>query len=344
MGVIESLRKWVDGEDGEDALSRAAAEQAKPRRQAEQFIAQIARAIGEVMHNEAVPLPPDQTVIPPEYIVFLSDDDDRDWQGVKRKALEQGLYHVLAEHARDLAGRTKLATTSFSVELRVDGTLSRGEIRVQHSWEESSVNNKTSITPRRSASGQLKSQQQQQQTPSTPYQQPVQQQSGFVAPTPHQQQPAQVSPSQIAPTVIGNEVNTPPKPSGTFDDATRVTPRSGQEESTDNEATRVHKRELYRLEIWRGNVRQSVAPISKEEISIGRKSNKITSDIMLEADPEISRPHALIRRDSEGKYWLIHKGKNPTLVAGREIPAESPYPITPGEPIVICSYLLRIQP
>lgn len=336
MGVIESLRKWVDGEEGEDALSRAAAEQAKPRRQSEQFIAQIARAIGEVMHNEAVPLPPDQTVIPPEYIVFMSDDDDRDWQGVKRKALEQGLYHVLAEHARELAGRTKLATTSFSVELRIDGTLQKGEIRVQHSWEESSSANKTSITPR-SRSGQLK---QPQQTPPTPLQQ-NQQQAANVAQ--QRSAPPAVTPSQLAPTAIGTDLNAQPKPNsgGLVEDATRVTPR---EEASDNEATRVHKRELYRLEIWRNNQRQAVSPISQDEISIGRKSNKITSDVMLDGDPEISRPHAIIRRDSEGKYWIVHKGKNPTLINGREVPAGQPYPVMPGEPIVICSYLLRIQP
>jgi hypothetical protein len=148
-------------------------------------------------------------------------------------------------------------------------------------------------------------------------------------------------PSQLAPTVAGNEYNPPPKTSGGLEDATRVTPRT---EATDNEATRVHKRELYRLEIWHNNQRQSVSSITQDEISIGRKSNKITSDVMLEGDPEVSRPHAIIRRDSEGKYWLIHKGKNPTIVAGREVPAGQPYPVMPGEPIVICSYLLRIQP
>ncbi len=88
MGLLDTLRRWVDGEDAEDALSRAAAEQARPRRQAEQFIVTIARSIGEVMQAEAVPMPPDQIVIPPEYIVFLSEEDDREWQGMKRRALE----------------------------------------------------------------------------------------------------------------------------------------------------------------------------------------------------------------------------------------------------------------
>lgn len=351
MGFLDTLRRWVDGDDGEDALAQAAAEQAKPRRQAEQFIAQIARSIGEVMHAEAVPLPPDQTVIPPEYIVYMSDEDDREWQGVKRKALEQGLYHVLAEHARDLAGKTKLATTSFSVELRVDGTLPKGEVRVQHSWEETSSANKTSITPRKRSAGETA--QLQPNIPPTLLQSQqsslAQSQSEF-----NRRNTAELQPeashkqfdnpsSQLAPTMFNTELPLPTKPVESSEDATRVTPRNENDVGlVDNEATRVHQRELYRLEIWRDNTRQAVIPVFKDEISIGRKSNKISSDVQLDGDPEISRPHALLRRDSAGKLWIVHKGKNPTAVNGHQIPAEQPVPLAVGEPVAIGSYLLRV--
>ncbi|MEJ7710174.1 MAG: FHA domain-containing protein [Pyrinomonadaceae bacterium] len=75
------------------------------------------------------------TYIPREYIVYLSPDDDKDWQGDKRRGLEQGLFHVLSERARELSGRTELAAKSFAVELRVDGTLGKGEFRVQPVWD-----------------------------------------------------------------------------------------------------------------------------------------------------------------------------------------------------------------
>lgn len=316
MGLLDTLRRWVDGEDAEDALSRAAAEQARPRRQAEQFIVTIARAIGEVMQAEAVPLPPDQIVIPPEYIVFLSEEDDREWQGMKRRALEQGLYHVLAEHARDLAGKTKLATASFSVELRVDGTLDKGEVRVQHSWEETASTTKTSITPRKGA------------------QPPVVMQS---PPPAANQQASQLAPTMLAQGGIQAQTtdrNTSPN----F--APKTDSLSG---GLDNEATQVKKRELYRLEIWRGAQQQSVVPIFQPQITIGRKSQKIASDIQLDGDPEISRPHAILTRDSTGKFWITHKGKNPTLVSGREVAAGQPTPVTPQDSISICSYILRIQ-
>jgi hypothetical protein len=319
MGLLDTLRRWVDGDDNEDALGKAAAEQNKPRRQAEQFIVTIARSIGEVMQAEAVPLPPDQIVIPPEYIVFLSEDDDRDWQGMKRRALEQGLYHVLGEHARDLAGKTKLATASFSVELRVDGTLDRGEVRVQHSWEENLSATKTSITPRKGAKS------------------PIIEQPQNPARVPQNQTP------QLAPTMFA--------PGGAVTQTTeRTETNSGLAPKTasltgnlDNEATEVKRRELYRLEIWRDNQRQSVIPIYQPQITIGRKSQKIASDVQLDGDPEISRPHAILSRDATGKFWVIHKGKNPTLVSGREVPAGQPFSLNTDDSISICSYILRIQ-
>src|SRR5205823_12812278 len=82
-----------------------------------------------------------------EYIVYLSNEDDKDWQGDKRRALEQGLFHVLSERARELAGSVQLQTKSFAIELRVDGTLNKGEFRVQPGWDETETGH-TMVTAR----------------------------------------------------------------------------------------------------------------------------------------------------------------------------------------------------
>src|SRR5437773_3652925 len=148
LSVLEKVRRWIDGETAELVLEEAARNaQVKPRSQAEEFIVKIARAVEEVMQREMVPLPQGTTIIPTEYAIFLSDADDKEWQGIKRKGLEQGLYHILAERAKELAGKKKLETKSFVLELRVDGTLEKGEVRVQHSWEDSS-SNKTGVLAR----------------------------------------------------------------------------------------------------------------------------------------------------------------------------------------------------
>src|SRR5437588_12928493 len=88
------------------------------------------------MQREMITPPGGPTYIPREYIVYLSSEDDKDWQGDKRRGLEQGLFHVLSERARELAGSVQLQTKSFAIELRVDGTLNKGEFRVQPVWDE----------------------------------------------------------------------------------------------------------------------------------------------------------------------------------------------------------------
>src|SRR5215213_319296 len=148
MSVLDKVRRWIDGETSELVLEEAARDaQVKPRSQAEEFIVKIAREVESVMQSEMVPLPQGTTIIPTEYTIFLSDEDDKSWQGAKRRGLEQGLYHILAERAKEIAGKKKLETQSFAVQLRVDGTLEPGDIRVQHSWEDPNAN-KTSVLAR----------------------------------------------------------------------------------------------------------------------------------------------------------------------------------------------------
>jgi FhaA, N-terminal domain len=135
VGLLESIRKWVDGEGATDPLEEAD-EQAKPRRVWEEFLVRVAREVEAVMQREMFTPPGGPTYIPREYIVYLSSEDDKEWQGDKRRGLEQGLFHVLSDRARELAGQTQLATKSFAVELRVDGTLEKGQFRVQAVWDE----------------------------------------------------------------------------------------------------------------------------------------------------------------------------------------------------------------
>jgi hypothetical protein len=280
VSIIDSIRKWIDGEVDEDPLATAD-EQARPRRVWEEFLVKIAREIEHVMQREMFTPPGGPTYIPPEYIVYLSADDDKDWQGEKRRGLEQGLFYVLSERARELSGHTQLATKSFAVELRVDGTLNKGEFRVQPVWD-ATESGHTMVTAR----------------------------------------PPEIGAATV-PDVQDEEV-----------------------EAGEGEVTRVRARpaELYSVEVWRGGVRQTVVPIGKPEITIGRGSKSTTVDLPIKGDPEVSRIHALLARDPEGKYWLTAKGRNPTLIGGHELPREESTEIAPDDKIEICSYTLRIQP
>jgi hypothetical protein len=305
MGLLESIRRWIDGEQGEDLLE-AADEHSKPRRIWEEFLVKIAREVEAVMQREMFTPPGGLTYIPREYVVYLSAEDDKDWQGDKRRGLEQGLFHVLSERAKELSGSNQLAAKSFAVELRVDGTLEKGQFRVQAVWDET--------------------------------------ESG------HTQVNARVGASQPGAPVPAGGVN--------FSDTIReradgsrgdseLGGRSEQgEQGEQSEQTVVRPRiqELYSVEIWKEGVREAVVPITKPEITIGRGSRSIAVDLPLKGDPEISRVHAVLTRENNGRYWLTSKGRNPTLVGGRDLPREERTEILPDQKIAICNFILRIQP
>ena len=290
MSLIESIRRWIDGETADDILEEAE-EHSRPRRVWEEFLVKIAREVEAVMQREMITPPGGPTYIPREYIVYLSNDDDKEWQGDKRRALEQGLFHVLSDRARELAGSVQLQTKSFAIELRVDGTLNKGEFRVQPVWDETEAGH-TMVTVR----------------------------------------PAATTSSSSAPATVAIEAA--PEDTG------------GVGATTEGEVTVVRPRivDLYSIEIWREGMRQSVMKITKSEITIGRGSRTVAVDLPLKGDPEISRVHATLVFDDQGRYWITSKGRNPTLISGKELEREQRTQVQPDEKIGICSFTLRIQP
>lgn len=141
--LLSDFRKWLDGEDA----ATLAPEQPKARSAWEEFLVSVAREVEAVMQKEMFTPPGGPTYIPREYLVFLSREDDAQWQGDKREGLERGLHHVLSERARELVGDKEVQTKSFAVELRVDGTLEKNKFRVQPVWDGSAP--KTEVKPRR---------------------------------------------------------------------------------------------------------------------------------------------------------------------------------------------------
>lgn len=339
MSVLDKVRKWIDGESAETVLEQAARDaQIKPRSVAEEFIVKIAREIEGVMQREMVPLPQGTTIIPSEYMIFLSESDDKEWQGVKRRGLEQGLYHILAERAKEIAGKKKLETKSFVLELRVDGTLESGEIRVQHSWEDTSSSGKTGILARPKSGGLPVP-----VPPSQPISVPVRRPT---SPNLDRQLPTDRTLPSPLPAAQPNFTQTHASQAPATvaqSDFQRARPLSGEDEEV---MTNVRKRavELYRLEIWYGGTRQNVVPIFNLETSVGRGSKSKPVDIALTGDPEISRRHASLITDGNGRFWIMNEGRNPAMIAGHDLPSGQRIPVQPGTNVAVGAYILRVQP
>ena len=171
------------------------------------------------------------------------------------------------------------------MELRVDGTLNKGEFRVQPVWDET--------------------------------------ESGHTMVT------ARVDPSRTAPAFSPNDT---------------VVEHASETSESEQTVVRPKAQALYSVEVWRSGVREAVVPVTKNEITIGRGSRSITVDLPIKGDPEVSRVHAVLSRDNEGRYWLVAKGRNPTLVNGKELSREEPTEVAPDQKIAICNFVLRIQP
>jgi hypothetical protein len=341
LSVLDKVRRWIDGETAELVLEQAAKDaQVKPRSQAEEFIVKIARAVESVMQAELLPLPQGTAIIPTEYAIFLSNDDDKEWQGVKRRGLEQGLYHILAERAREIAGKKKLETKSFVIELRVDGTLDKGNVRVQHSWEDSS-SGKTGVLARPKSAPQNQA---------TPEKQPSQQPARPVAyapppPSAPVARSGQLNPNQQQPTTpnFTHQQLRQPTPSQPLTNVSRAVPLPSEDAEVMTNV-RPRAKALFQLEIWLGGVKQNVVPIFNKETSIGRGSKSKPVDIPLSGDPEISRRHVTLSTDGAGNYWVTNEGRNPAMIQNYDLPMNQRVPLKPGVSLSVGAYILRIQP
>jgi len=114
-------------------------------------------------------------------------------------------------------------------------------------------------------------------------------------------------------------------------------------ENPDGDATQIvdSGTPLYRLEIWRANVLESVVPVSTNVITVGRGARTVPVNVRLH-DPNVSRQHAIIEREADGSMWVTHLGQNPTVVGSRSSNRGERVRIAQGESINICAFSLRI--
>lgn len=140
---LGEFRKWLDGEDAVTVVPETPAQLSEW----DEFFVKIAREVETVMKREMFTPPGGPTYLPGEYIIYLSRDDDAQWQGRKREGLEEGLRNGLSQRARQLVGDKVLKTDKIALSLGIDGALAKGHVRVQAVWDDDSP--RTEVTPRK---------------------------------------------------------------------------------------------------------------------------------------------------------------------------------------------------
>ncbi|MBX7218974.1 MAG: FHA domain-containing protein [Blastocatellia bacterium] len=304
---VGKLRGWIDDEE----ITETPEKQRKTSRW-EEFLISIARGIEEVMESEMFTPPGGPTYIPREYVVFLSRDDDAEWQGEKREGLERGLHTVIAERARELVGSGELQTRTLTIELRVDPGLEKGKFRVQPVWDKKAEI--TQVKPRTLPT-----------TPSTP------------PPPPLPPLPA----TPTAPLATAPMASVMPATVDLHEAPTIVKPNAQAFMLPDDDATQVRPRApLFSVAVFQNGVHNSTYALNKPVISIGRGAQE---DIRLTGDMEISRSHIKLERTEEGKFFATCLGRNSILVGKKEITTDNRAEVGTGEPIELCGFSLSIE-
>jgi hypothetical protein len=121
VSVLEKVRQWIDGESAERVLEEAARDgTGETRSKAEEFIVRSPARSKASCRMKWSPCRQGTTIIPSEYTIFLSSDDDKEWQGVQsEKAWNRVVPHTRGTCQRDRR-QEKAGNQSFVIELRID--------------------------------------------------------------------------------------------------------------------------------------------------------------------------------------------------------------------------------
>lgn len=128
--ALEKLRIWVDGEDSLAGRGLEDTVRIKNSR-SEEFLKRIVREINSILQDEIIRLPSGKAYIPSNFIVFLSESEDKNLRRDKRGFLEMAISELMLARAAELAGTSKLSSKTIGITLKIDGTLQDDEIKVK---------------------------------------------------------------------------------------------------------------------------------------------------------------------------------------------------------------------
>lgn len=128
------FRNWVDNPE-EKSFGGTAAQSP-----GDNFFLEIMREIEAVIQKERLNYLSGECIIPTEYKICISEEDNLQWQGLKRKALKKGLMDFLFARIESLPQASSLMSNYVEIQLIPDSQLTDGEIKVLPVWDERKLN------------------------------------------------------------------------------------------------------------------------------------------------------------------------------------------------------------
>jgi len=127
--LLEKIRNWIDGDEPrhlEDMMANV-----KPASPSMQFIVRIVDAIrADLTSGTYIPSTDiSPAYFPPIYYIFLSESDLKNWTGERREHLQSRIAEGVMKKIGELDSRK--ITQTVRIEVKPDGTLNPGQVRVQ---------------------------------------------------------------------------------------------------------------------------------------------------------------------------------------------------------------------
>lgn len=126
----DKIRRWVDNEP-EDGIPENIEKAHDNKSESELFLLRLLNEVEAVLKREIVRIPNTNKAYAPEkFVVYLSDETDKNLRRDKREFFEQSLSALIFERAKELAGNLQLTAKKMTVEIAIDPTLDE-EIEVR---------------------------------------------------------------------------------------------------------------------------------------------------------------------------------------------------------------------
>lgn len=124
------LRQWIDNEP-EDTIPANIEKAHDNKSESELFMLRLLNEAETVLKREITRVPnTNKAYAPDKFVVYLSEETDKNLRRDKREFFEQGLSALISERAKELAGGLELTAKKIKIEIAVDPTLDE-EIEVR---------------------------------------------------------------------------------------------------------------------------------------------------------------------------------------------------------------------
>lgn len=128
--TIEKIRSWIDGANSENQDEIILTAQARTS-SSEDFLNRIVKQINIILEDEIIRLPSGKAYVPANFVVYLSEFDDKELRSDKRDFFEKAISELMFDRAIELAGNSQLSSKKIGIRIQIDGTLQDSEIYVK---------------------------------------------------------------------------------------------------------------------------------------------------------------------------------------------------------------------